>query len=937
MERLRRVFDEGPLGIAVLDATYRLVDVNSRFCDMLGYARDELMSLTFPEFTHPEDISKDVSLAAKLFRGEIPSYEIEKRFIMKDGEVVWGLLHASVVHDESGEPEFGLEMVEDITERKRDFEALFNNQQDGVALVVEDRFSRVNARFAELLGRSEQELGGMPPAEVLVPEDRDRNAERRREILAGGAQFPSQYDIVRPDGTTLSIQAISRPVEHEGKPALLSFVRDVSELEAARRALEQSEERFRRLSEGAIEGTAISEQGIMLDANPQFARLFGYELSELVGVSVSSLVAPESRELVSKQIAAGNDRPYEHLAIRKDGTIFPVQAHGKAMEYEGRTVRVTNIRDITERRRADEALRESEEKWRSLAENAPDFVFLVGPDEKIQYANRVSSGQRMEDVIGTSVFNYIVPEYHGAARSAMARVFESRTTETFENKVAVPPGSESWFSNRLSPIIVGGHVVSVAYISTDITERREAEEALQESEAKLRTVTEASPAAILVIQAGKIPFANPAMVEGSEYDASELAELNYLELFLPDGREEAERRVEACLDGSELYQTWRHLTITKSGVEGWFETTIGPAQFQGRPAVIAVSTDVTGNVRAEQALRESEERHRLLIDSSLDGILAYDTDIRYTLWNRAMEKITGFEKERVIGQQAFEVFPFLTDVSESDAMKQALEGKPGRLLEMPFTIPQTGREGYFESSHVPLRDAQGKIVGGMGIIRDITDRKLAEEELQQSEVRFSELAETSQAAIFIVAGVKLVYANPAGERLTGRSLDELQTIDFWEVAHPDDRKALVEHFDVPRAVGELASPYAFRVVKPDGKVRWAEASAAMTTFKGENAGAVILLDVTDRVLAEQATQLAREELEGKVERQMLRKNPYELTFRELTVLHHVAAGEADKEIAAELGISPLTAQNHVASILRKMDASSRTAAGVRAVRDGLVD
>ena len=213
----------------------------------------------------------------------------------------------------------------------------------------------------------------------------------------------------------------------------------------------------------------------------------------------------------------------------------------------------------------------------------------------------------------------------------------------------------------------------------------------------------------------------------------------------------------------------------------------------------------------------------------------------------------------------------------------------------------------------------------------------AEEELRKSEERFRELAETSQAAIFIVNGPTIVYANPAGETLLGRTLGELQVIDYWEAAHPDDREALIEHFEGAEAAGGIASPYTYRVVKPDGEVRWVEASGAMTTFKGADAGTVILLDVTDRVRAEEATQQARDELEGKVERQMLRKNPYELTFRELTVLHHVAAGEADKEIASELGISPLTAQNHVASILRKMDAPSRTAAGVRAVRDGLVD
>ena len=99
----------------------------------------------------------------------------------------------------------------------------------------------------------------------------------------------------------------------------------------------------------------------------------------------------------------------------------------------------------------------------------------------------------------------------------------------------------------------------------------------------------------------------------------------------------------------------------------------------------------------------------------------------------------------------------------------------------------------------------------------------------------------------------------------------------------------------------------------------------------------ILEDITERKRLEESLQKVREELEGRVERQMLRRNPYRLTFRELTVLHHVATGKADKEIAHELGISPLTVHKHVANILAKMSAASRTEAGVRALREGLVD
>jgi PAS domain S-box-containing protein len=435
----------------------------------------------------------------------------------------------------------------------------------------------------------------------------------------------------------------------------------------------------------------------------------------------------------------------------------------------------------------------------------------VGQDEKIQYANRVSPGLQMEDVIGTSVFDYIVSEYHETARNAMARVFENRSTETFENKVAVPPGNESSFTNRLSPIIIDNEVVAVAYISTDITARVLVEEALKKSEERFRNMAETAQAAILIVSGTTIQYANPAGEGLLGRSLEELQTIDFWEVAHPDDR------------------------------EALVEHFDGP--------------DSPGQLSAPYVYR----------------VMKPDGDVR---WAEASATMTSFQGENA----------------------------------------------------------------GAVILLDVTERVLAEEELRKSEIRFRKMAETSQAGIFIVSGTRISYANPAGETLLGRNLEELKSMEYWEAAHTDDREGLIEHFDGSSASAqELAVPYTYRVVKPNGEERWVEASGAITSFEGADSVVVILLDVTERVRAEEAAQVSREELEGKVERQMLRKNPYTLTFRELTVLHHVAEGKADKQIAKELGISPLTAQNHVRHILSKMDASSRTDASVRAVREGLVD
>ncbi|RYF37236.1 MAG: PAS domain S-box protein, partial [Cytophagaceae bacterium] len=121
-ERFRRIFEDGPLGIAVVAPDSSLSHANAKLCQMLGYSEQELCSLTISGVTHPDDVEADAHLAHQLIAGDIPSYQLEKRYIAKDGRVVWGSLTGALIRDEEGKPVCGLGIVEDITERKQSLE-----------------------------------------------------------------------------------------------------------------------------------------------------------------------------------------------------------------------------------------------------------------------------------------------------------------------------------------------------------------------------------------------------------------------------------------------------------------------------------------------------------------------------------------------------------------------------------------------------------------------------------------------------------------------------------------------------------------------------------------------------------------------------------------------------------------------------------------------
>ncbi len=224
----------------------------------------------------------------------------------------------------------------------------------------------------------------------------------------------------------------------------------------------------------------------------------------------------------------------------------------------------------------------------------------------------------------------------------------------------------------------------------------------------------------------------------------------------------------------------------------------------------------------------------------------------------------------------------------------------------------------------------------------ITQRRRAAETLPESETWFCALLEVAPDAIVITndAG-RIVLVNMQTEKTFGYERDELlgQPVELliperFRRTHVGHRMAYAAGPYI-RPMG--AGPDHLLGRRKDGSEFPIDvALSALETDAGTFVTAA-LRDITERKQAEEALRRAREELEGRVERQMLRRNSYGLTFREFTVLHLVAAGRADKEIAGELGHSPLTASKHVANILGKMNASCRTEAGVRAVREGLLD
>jgi PAS domain S-box-containing protein len=261
-----------------------------------------------------------------------------------------------------------------------------------------DAYARLHGfdRAAMIVGRRRSELDQpIPPAAVLA-------------FIGGGYRLTDEeLALGERDGSSRWMRTnVVGVVESGHLSAIWLMMRDVTRRHVAERALRESEERFQRLALASFEAIAITDGGVFIDANPQFCSMVRTPLAELFGRSALEFVAPEHREMVQERIRGGSEVPYTHLALRADGTRFPVEVRARSIPYGGRNARVTALRDVTEELAAQEALRASENKFRDIVNLSPVAIWQSTLDGIVFMANdalaRMLGYDQASEVIGLS-------------------------------------------------------------------------------------------------------------------------------------------------------------------------------------------------------------------------------------------------------------------------------------------------------------------------------------------------------------------------------------------------------------------------------------------------------------------------------------------------------------------------------------------------------
>ena len=387
----RAVFEQSTIGVAIVELDGRPALSNAALQRFLGYTAAELNALTYHAFTYPDDLSRDAELAATLIAGKVDHYVIEKRYVRKDRAIVWGRLTASLLRTAAGQPQFVLAMVEDIDDRKRaertlresdrNFREVFATSGVGMALVTpEGRFAEVNEALCRFLGYSASSMLGRHFRDFTHPDDREITHRHMQRLHTGEIQsWQMEKRCLHADGRTLwGLLTLSLVRDASGAPLhVVAQVQDITERRLAQEALTASEQRYREsearyrgLIELAPDGILVHCDGQIVFANDAAAQLFGADHPDaLIGLPVLELVHPDYRDVVAERIGrlrtpSATVPRIEEKLLRRDGTAFYAETVAVGVTYGGLPAVQVVARDITERRRAESAMRDLESQLR---------------------------------------------------------------------------------------------------------------------------------------------------------------------------------------------------------------------------------------------------------------------------------------------------------------------------------------------------------------------------------------------------------------------------------------------------------------------------------------------------------------------------------------------------------------------------------------------
>ncbi|SFM69059.1 PAS domain S-box protein [Methanolobus profundi] len=389
-ELFKATFQQSAVGIAQMTLEGNFQKVNERFCEIVGYTREELLSMNFLDITYPDRSGAESKMVNKLLEGELDSFEIEKRYIHKKGHLVWVKLYTSVSRDGSGNITSAFAIVADISKQKKAESLLYESESifrimyesSGIGIVrmsFNDKvIEQANGAFCKMLGYTEDELIGKHLRDISYFEDLPANIDQQNQLIAGeisSIQMEKRY--LHKDGSPVWALLNSNIIfDEQGTPLYyVGNILDITEIKRSQKLLKESEAKYRKYVDNSPYPIFVANStGRFIDSNPAASYVMGYTKEEIASMSIPDICAPESVDKAVNhfnKVKSGELAFDEFLFMKKDGTRFYMQV--EAVKLDEDTFLGICV-DTTERKQTEKMLVQAKLLAEDASKSKSEFV-----------------------------------------------------------------------------------------------------------------------------------------------------------------------------------------------------------------------------------------------------------------------------------------------------------------------------------------------------------------------------------------------------------------------------------------------------------------------------------------------------------------------------------------------------------------------------------
>ncbi|MEE3717691.1 PAS domain S-box protein [Tumidithrix elongata RA019] len=827
-QRFRSVFEQAAVGIVRSSLSGQFFQANQRFCELVGYTEAELLEKTFKEITYIDDLKRELVDYQQLLDGDVSTLSLEKRYVCKDGQLRWINLTGSLIRDASGLPQYFVVIVEDIQARKQ--------------------------------------------AEI---------------------------------------------------------------------ALEQELKRSKLLLDASFDGiVVIDENGNVIESNPSFAKILGYNPEEVTKLNVIDWDAKWTPEEIKRGTQEFKLKKksvkFETRHRRKDGSICDVEVSANSIDLLDETLQISICRDITDRKSNEQALKKSEELAKireqqvlSLLNNIPHIAWLKDAEGRFLAVNEPfaqTSGNTPSQLVGLTDLDIWPRELAKAYRRDDREVMKSGKQKRVEERLITTDGRELWIETIKTPIVNDSNeAIGTAGISMNITERKRVEIALRESERRYATLTEAAPVGIFRFDAsGECVYVNDRWCEMAGRSAEAGMKMGWVDAVHPEDRGRLMMEWSQAMQQGGFYKGEARY-LRPDGTQIWFYAQVIPETDSNGELLgyVGTVTDISDRKQAEAELQASNHFIEQVANSSPQLLYIYDPIVNQNLYtNRQAINILGYEPEE-FSQHGSSLF---ADILHPDDLPLLISNtsfweraKDGEILSNEFRMRhKKGSWRWLRSQEVVFaRDENHRVTKILGTAQDITDRKLTETALRESEQRYATLTEFSPVGVFRTdTSGNCLYVNSRWCEMSGLSPEEVAGPNWIEALHPEERDRIArEWYEAAQAGVPFLTECRFQ--KPDKTITWLVAQAiAEMGVDGSITGYVgTITDITERKQSEEAIQQKNRELELTL-KQLQNAQTELIQSEKMAILGQLVAGVAH-EINTPLGVI----QSSIKNVTMALDSS----------------